>query len=228
MAKSPLNLKAALGLILVLPMTAIASDRADCLRAALRQVLHEAVRFRNFEGNVQMGDRGPMRQLINDGIVRAATIEHVPADLNDPRLKESNVETTLLLSPSGDAVRIHESPAIGQGRELLERNGSVYVVEVGVERSMQVGAESHGIRFQLPVHSSYQEGVEWSALSDEARSRLNRSLGTRQAVAGPYRGAAQIEVVPMRVRMPTGQVLPKWMIPHFEGLVSAGEMRQRD
>lgn len=226
MAKNPLLLKAVAGLILTLPLFAVASDRDDCVRAALMQALQDVqreppgffARLRNFEANVQMGDRGSMRQLISDGIVRPASIEHLAVDLSDPRLQGSGVETTLLLSSSGDAVRIHQSPTIGQGRALLERNGRVYLVELGVERSAPVGSDSHSMRFQLPSHSGYQEGVEWSNLSDEARNHLTRAMGTRQVVAQNYRDATRTEAVPLRVRMPTGRVFTQVNEPAFQRL----------
>lgn len=173
----------------------------------------------NFGAQVQLGDRSTLRRLLGDRVVRNGSIEYLPQGTNDPRLSNPNAETILLISRTGgDVVRLTLSSEIGQGRALLRHGNRVYLITL--EASRLSGMEGNGPvqhRLRLSTESHYQEGIEWSALTEQQRERINSEMGRRPLPAANYREAHQTVALPTRVLMPSGHVFTQVDEPAFRG-----------
>lgn len=172
----------------------------------------------NFEAQVQLGDRSAFRKLLSDQIVREGSIEKISEGLNDPRLQSADAESVVLISKSGDLVKLTFTSEVGPTRAFLQHGSRVYLVTVLVERA--VGVEGSAFvrrRLSLRPESDYQEGHEWSALTPEARLQLNHEIGSMPSGGAHYREAAKTETLPTRVLMPSGHAFTQFDEPQFRG-----------
>lgn len=209
-----------LGLMLLSPFPVMAArgDFEHCVQALSAVRPSRWAQRINFERHVQLGDRTAMSRLIDDGIISPGSIQYLRTGVSDPRLRGVGAKTTLLVSNSGDVVRVTQSAEVGQGRALVNHHDRVYEVELSIERITGGYPDPLRVDFQIPLASRYQQGLEWVTLSEETRMRLNLEMGYLEVASTNYREGGRRESVPLRVVMPTGKVFTQVDEPAFWSL----------
>lgn len=228
MAKTPCGLILGIGLLFSLNVVGVErQNHQPCLEPVLTDVQASAnnpslgfwarfrARFSNTDNKVRFKDRSTIKKLIKDGIIKPESIKYLGTS---PDLQGFSGENILLLSKTGDAIKITRSE-MDPSHALLQRQDRIYLVELNSAQATGRGrGDPLSVRFQIPVESEYQEGVKWKALSQEDKERLNKEFGNRRMAPANYRDGGQIEAVPIRVQMPTGKVFTQVDEPAFRDL----------